>query len=73
MLIDEKRASLAAALYNNVHAMLTEHGWVEDMEEDHFWPRGKPTGSWRHPNHLHSHSMDAAFVVLARTMLPKRT
>ncbi len=72
MIIDEQRARFAAALYNNVHSILTEYGWSEDMEEDPFWPKGKPTGSWRHPSFPHSHSMDAAFVTCAQKQYPKK-
>ena len=71
MIVDSQRVALAAALYNNVHDMLTEAGWTEDTEEDFFWPGGKPTGSWRHSNHPGSFSMDAAFIVVAQSF-PKR-
>lgn len=72
MILDTERAKHAADLYNRVHDMLTEHGWKEDLEEDHFWPQGKPTWSWRHPDHPGSWSMDAAMICVAQT-LPKRT
>lgn len=71
MIIDSERAKHAASLYNNIHDMLTEAGWREELEEDHFWPDGKPTGAWRHPRYAGSFSMDAAFVRLAQDM-PRR-
>lgn len=72
MVIDSERASHAAALYNNIHDMLTERGWTEETEESPFWPSGKPRGTWRHPDHPGAWSMDAAFVCVAQSM-PKRT
>lgn len=71
MEIDSERVKFAAILYNNVHDMLTEHGWAEDMGKDPFWPLGKPTGSWRHSQHPGSWSMVTALVALVQT-LPKR-
>jgi hypothetical protein len=71
VLIDSQRARLAASLYNNVHLSLTEAGWTEDLEQDPFWPKGKPTGTWKHKEHPGSWSMDAAFVCCAQRM-PRR-
>jgi hypothetical protein len=69
--IDSQRAMLAASLYNNVHRMLVEGGWTEELEQDPFWPKGKPTGTWRHKEHPGAWTMDAAFVCCAQRM-PRR-
>lgn len=66
VVIDTARASHAAALYNDIFTVLSEHGWTEETEENHFWPKGKPTGWWRHPNHPGSFSMSAAFAAHAK-------
>lgn len=71
-ILDTERAKHAATLYNNVHDILTEYGWKEDLEKDHFWPNGKPTWSWRHPDYPGSHSMDAALITCAQKQYPKR-
>jgi hypothetical protein len=66
MAIDTERAKYAACLYNNVHSILTDYGWTEDLEPDPFWPKGKPMGTWRHPRYPGCHSMDAALITCAQ-------
>lgn len=67
-LVDPQRVSIAADLYNRVHADLVEAGWEEVPADDVV---ATPGWWWRHSDHPGKWAMDAAMIVVCQAK-PKR-
>lgn len=65
VMVHPQRASLAAELYNRTYTDLIEAGWTEAADET------TPGWWWRHPDHVGTFAMDAAYIVVAQAK-PKR-